>query len=792
MDVEAATLADKTSRELGSLYQYSPLARNEIRLIQILPGADTDPVSIRIHHRSLDDELDYTALSYTWNDESTSNIVLVDGNPLAITPNLDAALRELRSRPVHFLPEDEPARSSVMFKRLEILMRNMPDTEAAVEFLQQATPLADELMEIFKSTMSPVHQDEARENRRSRLSSEVAKTWEKLEELCKTYARNESTTTIVYPEPKFLWADAISINQRDLKERNDQVQLMRRIYNEASSLIVWLGLEDASSLQAFSVLRAFEEGRLPNPRYDINQLLPSSAARAEAWTAISELFSRPWFHRTWTIQEYVLGSLCKPPAIRSVNFTTFCCGHDRLSRIIELGFLAIDENINQEKSAGSGTGFWIPKAFNLAAIHKLLQQYRLKIYSTHERPPSRYQFLTLLTRSKMALATDPRDKIYALLGLAEEMYDGCIQDLAISALIVDYRASVEDVFSSLVRAIVEATQRLDILGLCFQEKAGYIKRTWTPDWTVNLITGILAGEILRIGDTPDWFVFDATPGFDCIAVFAPDLSSLTVTGIVLEEIALTSSEFKDTAGDDQQQFKSDCRKMLSLSKEWRSCSVGRRLPQDTDFESLLLRTLTTTGREELERIDLHSNWKPFFQNWILPETVNPKAMTDLIELNRYKSEIIKHLYDILAPIRLVKKSVTSAFGSLSELSRDVTDQVDRVLLNGGIEEPSSVSFYLRTRSEDNDFGFKAALLRAMSDYPRIILTHNGYIGRSRRTVQKGDLVCLILGCATPMVLRPVGKNFEVVGEIYMEGMMHGEAMAIVEEEEMILQEFELR
>ncbi|KAF2868679.1 heterokaryon incompatibility protein-domain-containing protein, partial [Massariosphaeria phaeospora] len=40
---------------------------------------------------------------------------------------------------------------------------------------------------------------------------------------------------------RFLWADAICINQADIQERNHQVSLMKSIYSSAARVIVWLG-----------------------------------------------------------------------------------------------------------------------------------------------------------------------------------------------------------------------------------------------------------------------------------------------------------------------------------------------------------------------------------------------------------------------------------------------------------------------------------------------------------------------------------------------------------------------
>ena len=56
-------------------------------------------------------------------------------------------------------------------------------------------------------------------------------------------------------------------------------------------------------------------------------------------------------------------------------------------------------------------------------------------------------------------------------------------------------------------------------------------------------------------------------------------------------------------------------------------------------------------------------------------------------------------------------------------------------------------------------------------------TREGYIGLCPESTRIGDVVAVILGCKTPIILRPVGdKQFRVVGESYVCGMMNGEAI----------------
>jgi hypothetical protein len=53
-----------------------------------------------------------------------------------------------------------------------------------------------------------------------------------------------------------VWADAVYINQEDIRERGHQVALMGRIYTSAAKVIIWLGLDTTGSARAwFTILR---------------------------------------------------------------------------------------------------------------------------------------------------------------------------------------------------------------------------------------------------------------------------------------------------------------------------------------------------------------------------------------------------------------------------------------------------------------------------------------------------------------------------------------------------------
>ncbi len=113
-------------------------------------------------------------------------------------------------------------------------------------------------------------------------------------------------------KPRTLWVDQICINQDDVDERNKQVALMGRIYSKARNVIIWLGEEEPDDELAFKFVPIF-----------LSYLPPLSAGHgvtrrglvarqampivgSPGWIALSRIFSRPYFRRSWIIQEVAL------------------------------------------------------------------------------------------------------------------------------------------------------------------------------------------------------------------------------------------------------------------------------------------------------------------------------------------------------------------------------------------------------------------------------------------------------------------------------------------------------
>ena len=77
---------------------YQPLdsSKSEIRLLSIVPDPLDGPVRCTLHVVSLDCTPVFRALSYVWGDASITEDITIESCKLAVTTNLEAALRAVR------------------------------------------------------------------------------------------------------------------------------------------------------------------------------------------------------------------------------------------------------------------------------------------------------------------------------------------------------------------------------------------------------------------------------------------------------------------------------------------------------------------------------------------------------------------------------------------------------------------------------------------------------------------------------------------------------------------------
>jgi hypothetical protein len=428
-DLQSPTTSE--NQDIGfEPYEYRPLKENEIRLLELIPGEESDStkpslITCRLSHYALDKLPPFETLSYCWGTSRSNRTILIDGKRLHIKPNLEAVLREFR-RPHHLSGDDQ--------------------------------------------------------------------------------------------EHRTLWIDAICINQEDLEERNSQVSFMCRIYSLSKDLVVWLGEEDHSSRIAMQFIHSFARnatGGFTHAKQsnDWGNRLSSTPLFPIIFRALNQFLDRPWFCRAWVLQEYILGGLDR---------TLFQCGRSQISgaameTICDLRYRGKLTRWARQNNTDYTGGRW-QEIYEANAHHK-----RTKTQS------DAYSILQWLLQARYAEATNPRDKVYAVYGLLEaEAWSGYDP----RAFVVDYSASVQDVFSSLVKTLITSSKRLNVLLACGR-RSELVTRSWTVRSPDLQFIGRYKCEIKNMR-------FHASGDSDAVAAFSSDLSTLTLSGIVWDTVSTIS------------------------------------------------------------------------------------------------------------------------------------------------------------------------------------------------------------------------------------------------------------
>lgn len=219
------------------------------------------------------------------------------------------------------------------------------------------------------------------------------------------------------------WIDGLCINQDDISEKNHQVGLMKRIYSQSLSTIVWLGAADTSSDHAMDALQSG----------------PGSGAD---WQAVLTLWARSYFNRMWIVQELALNK----------NLSMLICGEKTISRRVFLrhcgsvpsrsGVIAEMIAANNQTNTGQTS---IDQDYVWSLATKVKRLLLVPAFGTHPE--------WLLDLASKSFTTDPRDKIYGLLGL--------LPDFIVARVDLDYAKPKGVVYLEFASQMLDQCTRLD-------------------------------------------------------------------------------------------------------------------------------------------------------------------------------------------------------------------------------------------------------------------------------------------------------------------------------------------
>lgn len=258
---------------------------------------------------------------------------------------------------------------------------------------------------------------------------------------------------------RILWIDQICINQNDNIERGQQVSLMGEIYRGASVVNIWLGEEDENTWEGMQyiphLLKAFTH---PNERdgtgHEVPHVLEALGlltVKSPRWLALRALFERPYFRRMWIVQEVALGKKC-----------VVYCGSCSVSwQDLSKAALCLEDDAEHQIEAHRVVRMIMTLRRNNVAGGRI----------------GGYRPLTeLIHQSFNLLCTNPRDKIYGVLGLAS--------DINPEHFSPNYSLSCQDVYIETTVACIKKDGCLDIICQVRLPKLLQGLPSWVPDWTV--------------------------------------------------------------------------------------------------------------------------------------------------------------------------------------------------------------------------------------------------------------------------------------------------------------------
>lgn len=238
---------------------------------------------------------------------------------------------------------------------------------------------------------------------------------------------------------RLFWADQICINQKDTEEKSAQVGMMSSIFPFAARVLCWLGEEDEHTKIAFDVIQTWEKAEKDEDlRRRLGQEWSSDSGhksphQLDQEQALASFYSRAWFRRTWTLQEVFVPSTQAPIVIwgtYDIDWHTVCMSFFMLNNTLSL----------EDATAIMGTNV----------------DFVLPMFSVYfQRGKRSIRLSRLLFQTARREARDPRDRIFALLGIMKHEHFVYPEP--------DYDLSTKQVFAAYTRAIIEQEESLEVL-----------------------------------------------------------------------------------------------------------------------------------------------------------------------------------------------------------------------------------------------------------------------------------------------------------------------------------------
>lgn len=536
---------------------------------------------------------------------------------------------------------------------------------------------------------------------------------------------------------KWMWIDRICINQKHITERSEQLRLMGSIFKKSIRTIIWLGNDSDSSSAAWDLIdqiynifkKQYPEAQVlsdvPFKLYSESEFAASGLPGWDnaQWNYFRKLLELPWFTRTWVIQEVALSQ--EDPII----FHGQC----------QYPWYRL-----------SWAAAWLRRSGYVRLSHIPSQLLNVDSISCIRRSQSPWPLDALLVFTSLKFqATDQRDKVYGLLGLAREMQDASnIPD----ALLPDYELDVTETYQKVAQYILSQYQNLSTLtrtstlgeGLHQKQQKYTLNElpSWVPNWCdFNVVERNIQKSLSWIShsDTTDLGVLgfpdhcNASAGLPLQIHQSNHFSTIRLSGLWMDTVAIAvwfNYEIKTITWDSY-----DCQTLCL----WKAAAALISVYSPMNWIVSYIKT-TTAGHHHLG--------------------------------GRTEEELVKdgsaYLLEFLSRHECLKTSLVNT-ESMAELMNTLQD------LSIGGDAKNYVAMSL-------NFCFQRSFF----------ITSEGRMGIGPPKTQPEDKVAVLLGGGVTYILREQESSWSLIGESYVDGLMKGEGIQRMQAGELPLSVIELR
>lgn len=566
----------------------------------------------------------------------------------------------------------------------------------------------------------------------------------------------KSTPNISSGKPKYYWIDAMCVDQNNTTERNAQVAMMANIFHAALGVIVWLGPEDQFTEDAFTTIDRL--ATITRPMWDSidytdffkSQWQSNETIDAPShwnWLGFLAFINRPWFKRAWVVQELALA-----------RYAVLMCGSKRLPwpRLDHtLSFIRSKrwyhhlhtEKIKHINDVRAEPGIYEDflksrSLFHMSAFALARTRRWVVVNRKQNKKPTNLEKLVQMHRETQA--KDPRDKIYAFMGLADTT-PLSVPDLP-SLAEPDYKLPVQDVYTRVTVGLLLSSGDLHLLSHVQDSSRTKLQGlpSWVPDYSVQLVPYPLAfrggTEWTACGDM-GW---------------VPDKNAL-VKGLLkaegyligrVHEAAIMPYEAADNATcwssivnlamgiDDHYPIQlPEYPPQTRVEVLWRTLMTdiySRKHPAPPSCGTLFI--------DYVLNLQIRHTLAPWsnidFQPHQTPIRVRTPAWQKLFAMEPPDSSLGLHLY---------RERMAAVMEDMFQ----------------GTYSPIQLS------QLQHEFDMASGSLR------RVFRTHNGLLGTGARSLKSGDEIWVIGGSKVPLIMRRLPNgNYRLVGESYVHGIMH--------------------